>query len=395
MIHVHTLEAPLADHPLAAAFNVCGLRDLPEEPLYGVLCRLIARSPDLLALMDAAPPTQRRANLVLAALHDRVLHATPPGQAPAGLAAWFASVGGQRQPDDAALPNALAAFANTHLQALRHSLATRRTQTNETGRCTVLRPALDAIAQRQHSTQLALFDFGCSAGLNLAVDRQRIAYRHAAGQRQVGPQANGAAVLDCDWRGPLPENALPDPPPWTLAARCGTDQAPVDVNDGEAQRWLQACLWPSDAVRRERLAGSLALARQLHPPVVAAEDGLAVLATWLDTLPTNVTPVLFNSWVLAYFTPPMLAAHRERVLALVQSRGLLWLSAEDGEVTRAMTGLALPDDTLPGVARASAVTHTFWALTEPGPQAPQHTLLARSHPHGAWLLWLQWPVQAG
>jgi hypothetical protein len=388
MIHVHPLEAPLADHPLAATFNLCGLRDLPEEPLYGVLCRLIARSPDLLALMDAAPPTQRRANLVLAALHDRVLQAAQPGQQPTGSAAWFASVGGQRQPDDPALPGALAAFASTHLNALRHSLATRRTQTNETGRGAVLRPALDAIARCRESTRLALFDFGCSAGLNLAVDQQRIAYRHASGLLQVGPQTDGAAVLDCDWLGRLPEGALPDPPAWTLAARCGTDQAPVDMNDDEAVRWLRACLWPSDTVRQARLSASLQLARRLRPPVVAADDGLTVLDRWLDTLPADVTPVLFNSWVLAYFTPTMLAAHRERVLALVQSRGLLWLSAEDGAVTQAMTGLALPDDAVPGVARASAVTHTFWALTEPGPQAPRHTLLGRSHPHGAWLQWL-------
>jgi hypothetical protein len=390
MIQVFPLSAPLAAHPQAEMFNTCGERDLPEEPLYGVLCRLVARSPDLLALMQAAPLTQqqRSANLILAALHDLVLRTTPAGTAPTGLAAWYANLGGRRPPDDPALPQALARFATEHADALRERLATRRTQTNEIGRSAVLRPALDAIARHRYTGKLALFDFGCSAGLNLAVDHYGIQYDHADGTRRIGPGAGGDALLHCAWQGALPQGALPDPPAWTLVARCGCDQALIDVDDDDAMRWLQACLWPGDRARQARLAEARRLTQQLQPPRVAADDGLAVLAAWLQTLPSGVTPVLFNSWVLAYFTPAMLADHRDRVLGLVQGRGLVWLSAEDGTITHQMTGLDLPTDEVLGRARATADTHTFWTLTEPGDGAPQHTLLARSHPHGTWLQWL-------
>lgn len=404
-------SAPLAAHPLAPLFDDCGPLHFADEPLYTPLCRLIARSALLLGWLDAAPAGQRRPNLVLAALHEAVLAEAEarPGQAPQGLAAWYASVGGQRSPDDPALPAALGAFVVQHGARLRRHLAERATQTNEVGRCAVLRPALDAIAQR-HGPRLALFDFGCSAGLNLTVDRQALHFTCqppapaavAAPARAQAPGDGPADALHCAWQwvdptsrpvappsatawpnGPLP------PPAWQLLARAGCDPAPVDLADADALRWLRACLWPSDTRRRRRLDQAVTLARELAPPVHRAADGLAVLQDWLARLPPATTPVLFNSWVLAYLSAAELARHRARVLALVQQHGLLWLSAEDRRITRQLTGLCWPDalaPPLPGAA-GPADSHTLWTLTEPGPLAPVHRLLANSHPHGAWVQW--------
>jgi hypothetical protein len=234
---------------------------------------------------------------------------------------------------------------------------------------------------------LALFDFGASAGLNLAVDRYRIHYRHRGHSHPTGPADAPWPALHARVVGNAPAGLF-EPPRWTVAARCGTDLAPVDPHNPEATAWLRACLWPGDAVRRERLDMALALARDLAAPVVAANDGLAVLEAWLAALPADVLPVLFNTWVLAYFTPAMLAAHSERVHALVQRRGLLWLSAEDAPRMAATTGLQPPTHAVPGMAHTAPTSHTFWTLTEPGQRAPQHLLLARSHPHGQWLEWL-------
>ena len=378
------MQAPLAAHPDAALYEHCGLHDFTDDPLYATLCRLIARSPALLALHDQAPPTQRRATLLLAALHHGVLRRGPQ---PTGLPAWYGSVGGQRSPQDPALPQALAAFAEAHGEELRHLLTHRRTQTNETGRCTALRPALDAIARRHPGRPLALFDFGASAGLNLAVDRYRLHYRSGGHTHATGPTDAPWPALHAQVVG-APPSGLFEPPRWTVAARCGTDLAPVDLHDPEATAWLRACLWPGDAVRRERLDMALAVARSVAAPVVAAEDGLAVLEDWLATLPIGVQPVLFNTWVLAYFTPEMLATHGARVHALVQQRGLLWLSAEDAPRLAATTGLRPPEQPVAGMARSAPTSHTFWTLTEPGPAGVVHTLLARAHPHGAWLEWL-------
>jgi hypothetical protein len=183
---------------------------------------------------------------------------------------------------------------------------------------------------------LALFDFGCSAGLNLSVDAMRVAYRHADGNPwfDAGCSDADAPVLACRLL-----NERPPTPAWHIAHRLGVDRAPVSLDDEGALRWLRACLWPGETARAERFERALALARAARHHVRAADDGLAVLAAWLRELPAGVTPVLFNSWVLAYFTADDLASHTSRVLALVREHGLVWLSAEDDERLAATTGL--------------------------------------------------------
>ncbi|MBQ0959992.1 DUF2332 domain-containing protein [Ideonella sp. 4Y11] len=375
------LRRPLADHPDAARYERCGLDDFQEEPLYQRLCRLVARRPALLALHDVAPPTQRRATLLLAALHERVL---ADGR-PLGLGAWYASVGGQRLPEDPALGAALETCVAQHHAALSATLACRHTQTNEIGRCSVLWPALAQVAALSGRPRLALFDFGCSAGLNLQVDACRIRYLGADGAlHERGSAADGALVLDARSHGTVP----PAGPTWQLDARLGVDLQPVDLADPQALRWLRACLWPSDRARDARLQAAAALARQRPFPVERCDDGLARLTRWLDTLPPGVQPVLLHSWVLAYFDNAALARFAAQAEALVRQRGLAWLSAEDARCTQALGGITLPTGPVPGEARADPAAQTFWRLR----WGRQTALLARSHPHGQWLSWQEWSV---
>lgn len=369
----HPLHRPLVDHPDAPLYERCGFDEFQEEPLYQQLCRRVARSPALLALHDRAPPTQRRATLLLAAVHERVLAAGVPQ----GLGAWFASVGGTRSADDPALDTALDDFVQREHSALATLLARRHTQTNEIGRCTVLWPALAQVAALSGRTRLALFDFGCSAGLNLQVDACRIRYQSADGA--LCEQGKGPLQLRARSHGEAP----PDGPTWQLDARLGVDLQPVDLQEAAALRWLRACLWPGDAARDARLQTAAALARQRPWPIERCDDGLTRLTAWLDTLPTEVQPVLFHSWVLAYFDDTALAAFAQRADALVRQRGLAWLSAEDARCTTALGGVTLPTDPVPGEARADPAAQTFWRLQ----WGEQTAVLARSHPHGAWLQW--------
>jgi hypothetical protein len=382
--HPSRWDDPLVDHPQALTWDRCGQTDFPEEPLYGALCQLVARSADWLALMDSAPPTQRRAVLLMALLHDSVLAAQDdagPTQHP--LALWWPGMGEQATAAAGrplALAQAFHAWGQCEQQALARGLATRRTQTNEVGRSAVLQPALAHLAAQVGGRPLALFDFGCSAGLNLTVDAWQVQARGADGSLWSRGPAHGP-LLQTVLRG-----GAPPTDPFTLAARAGCDLAVVDLHDPAAVRWLRACLWPSDTLRRQRLDTALALARQTQPALHSSAQGLDLLDTWLDGLPAGEQPVLFNSWVLTYLDAAQLAAHRARVSARVQQRGLLWLSAESAQVTQAATGLDLPD------AQAS---DTFWVAVGAGAHAPQARLLARSHPHGAWLDWCAPPAAAG
>lgn len=350
------------------------------EPLYGRLAWLAAAEPALATPLLAAPPTQRKSVLWFAALHDRLLALGEAGAPLPPLAAYFGSLGGNRAPDDA-LPDALWSFVAAEAAALGETIASRTTQTNEVGRCAVLWPALSAIAQAHGGRSLALFDFGCSAGLNLSVDAMRISFLPANGGAALDAAAGDAEAPALRFQ--LIGATAPPLVPFRLAHRLGADPAPVGLDDASALRWLRACLWPTEVDRHARFARAVSLARRMRHPVLRTDDALDALEAWLPTLTPGCVPVLFNSWVLAYFTPDELVRHAARVRALVRTHGLVWLSAEDEDCTRATTDLALPP------RPAAAGTPTWWALTDRGPEgAPRSQLLACSHPHGTWLQWL-------
>jgi hypothetical protein len=333
-----------------------------QDPLYVALCHAIAADTELLALMDHAPATQRRPNLLLAALHERVL---ADGNHP--LRAYYPSAGGQRLPDPE-LPRTLRDFAERERAPLIAHLRQKSTQTNEIGRCAILWPALNWIARQQGTAELALFDFGSSAGLNLGVD----AYRYDYGGFTLGA-ADGPRVR-CEWHGaaPPPEAGV------RIVQRLGVDPAAIDVRDEDAVRWLRACLWPHDRERAARLDAAVALARARAWQVRRTEDGLAALAAWLDTLPPAVQPVLFNSWVLTYLSPARFAQHRERVAALVRDRDLVELSAELAALGPA--GLQVP----PPPTVKDPQSPTLWTVQSRRGVHP----LAWSHGHGRWVEWL-------
>lgn len=335
----------------AARYRQFADQECPQQPLYVAICEAIATDAELLALHADMPAAQARPNLLLAALHEAVL--SEPEQA---LAAYYRSVGGQRAPD-AALP-ALLRDRLLGDARLRSRLLSHATQTNEPGRCAPLRLALDALVARSGLRRLALFDFGCSAGLNLAVDEDELC---CAGTRR-GPGLR--LSLDCDWRG----GELPAAEDWQIVARLGVDLAPVDVRDEQAARWLQACVWPDDVGRFERLSAALAWARRHPPPIERQTDGLQRLKSWLDGLPPDSLPVLLNSWVLAYFSAAERAVFHARVLAWVRAGRLAWICAEDAACQPAELGVA---------PRTGA---TLWSLH----WGARSEAWAWSHAHGAW-----------
>lgn len=315
-VTLHAMPAnTLTPAEWAAKYRQFAAVECPDEPVYGAICRAIAADPDLLALHDEIPPAQAKPNLLLAALHDALLaDPTLP------LARYYPNLGGALEPDTA-LPQHLRALALGPLQGrIREQLRSRATQTNEAGRSALLRLALDTLGAQQ--PRLALFELGASAGLNLGVDEDRIDY----GGHARGPGRR--LHVRCEWRGAL---APPAESAWQIVARAGVDPAPVDVEAAPARRWLQACLWPHDGERHQRLAHALAWA-QAQPwrvqPCRDEQQGLDQLEAWCATLPAEVQPVLLTSWVLAYFQPAQLAAFQQRALHLVRTRGLAWVCAE-------------------------------------------------------------------
>ena len=89
------------------------------------------------------------------------------------------------------------------------AIAVRRpTRANETGRCAVLYPAIAEAARRVGANAVGLIDVGCSAGLNLNVDRVGITYSNgqSLGDPSSPVQLSSSIVGDR----PIPVRAMPE-----------------------------------------------------------------------------------------------------------------------------------------------------------------------------------------
>lgn len=354
---------------------------LQDDPLYQALADGAARHAGWAALLAAAPPNQRWPMLWLAALQDRVMALAEAGERPA-LADYYASVGGTRAPD-AALEGLLGEFIAQHRAALEQAIATRSTQTNEIGRSAVLWPVLQALVESTGRRRIALLDVGCSAGLNLGVDLWRYRYVDDATGALLAttPAQRDPAAPEITCRilaGPRP-SATGEP---EIVSRRGIDLNPIAVDDPAEVRWLRACLWPHDAQRRRRFDAAVAIARAQHWRLEATTDAAASIADWLQAVPADTLPVVFDSWVLSYFDADLLRRHVDGLLAQVAGRGAVWISADDPKLARTWW----PGK--PEVAADKRPNATSWTVARPdGQGGVAWTLAATSHAHGRWMQW--------
>ena len=125
-----------------------------------------------------------------------------------------------------------------------------------------------------------------------------------------------------------------------IASRCGIDVAPIDVTDDEEAHWLEACVWPDQIDRFERLRSAIALAR-LKPPELLAGDAVPSLAPAIERMARSGHPVVTNSWVLNYLTPDNRAAYVAELDRIGAAADISWVYIESPSVT---PELPAPDD---------------------------------------------------
>ncbi|HUF89017.1 MAG TPA: DUF2332 domain-containing protein [Gemmatimonadota bacterium] len=282
------------------------------SPLYAALSASIAEDEELLDLMREAPPTQRRANLLFAAVHYLLLK----GKRHA-LRDYYASL-----TEEALLPGEGAAeafrdFCLSEKATLRTIIGARHTQTNEVRRTGAFLPVFQKLTE---NSPVALVEVGASAGLNLLVDRY--AYRYGDGQL-LGHQESPVRI-QCQVKGAIP-TAKSDSP--AVAFRIGLDSSPLDVCDEEDALWLKACVWPEHQERRALLEAAIGIARQ-HPPTLLRGDAVDDLEGVIDAVPGGLPVCVFHSAMLTYLPKEGRKDFASELDRLAGKREMYWLSLE-------------------------------------------------------------------
>ncbi|EST19277.1 hypothetical protein M878_42330 [Streptomyces roseochromogenus subsp. oscitans DS 12.976] len=345
---------------LAQVYRCFGEVDAARtSPLYERVAVALSESDEALRAIEAAPARKRHPTVILAALHDLAL----AGRALV-LAAAYAAADGDAAAG-AAIDTLLRMTGSVVAIAVR-----RQPRTNDTGRCAVLYPAIAEAARRVGANAVGLIDVGCSAGLNLHVDRVGITYSNgqSLGDPSSPVQLSSAIVGDR----PVPARAMPE-----VVARVGVDLDPVDVSDPDDARWLRACLWPDQPERAARLDAEMALAATA-PPLLLRGDAVEVLPHALARVPADALPVVTTTWALSRYPPEGRLRFLHRLDEAAAGRVVAWVSAEG-------VGVA---PTIPTLGDRRASGHSIIGLAVFDRSIPHAEAMGRCWSRGRLPAWL-------
>lgn len=387
-------------------------RSYPELTLYRAICEAAAGDDEVAGLLTAARPGQARPVLFLAALHELVLRR--PAVPAAG---WYPSATGRSVPAGDPWPD-VRRTCRDHGDELRATIASRATQTNEVNRVVHLAPLLAQAAADVPDAPVALIEMGASAGLLLGLDRYRIELTPIGGGSPVvfGDPASPVVCSGSQRSGP----SLADLRLATIVERVGLDLDPVDLDDADEVRWLEACLWPDDLGRLERFRAAVALLRDDPPELVAGDmvDDLEAVAHSTRavaqaagdagrtgpphageasgshgevTVSRGAEPVhlvVFSSWALTYVARDRRPLVAEALGALAaDGRPVSWLTAEP---PGCVPGIPRPDGD-PDVPHETTSSTVLGARRwRDGAELPP-ARWGTCHPHGATLDWAPTP----
>ncbi len=299
-------------------------------------------------------------NMLLAAMHDRVLQGLEPTLAQCFDARDLSRVGGE--------------FVRAALAArddVRHVLNSRFVQTNEVGRSAFLAPAIRAAIGDEAAS---LLDVGTSAGLNLLFDSYLLDYGDFG---TLGPD-NSPVKVQCDvlnGRPPLVETHIRE--------RVGLDRNVMFPSDREDARWLLACVWP-DTGRMERTRAALSLAAQNYPDLRQG-DAVRDTTTIIDSMSGIV--VVVTTWVMAYLSEDERSMFDLSLRAASGPRDIYWISAEAPGV---VPGIPLIDSPVHDGTSSSVLAVRHFR----GGEVAGSWVQAHVHGHGRWIWWYDDPVRS-
>ncbi|MFE0648449.1 DUF2332 domain-containing protein [Streptomyces sp. NPDC059534] len=329
------------------------------SPLYERVAVALSESDAALRAIETVPARKRHPTMILAALHDLALE----GRAPALADAYAAGDG------EAAAGTAIETLLRM-TDAVVAIVANRRMRTDETGRCAVLYPVIAEVARRVGASAVGLIDVGCSAGLNLSVDRVGITYSN--GQTLGDPSSPVQMKSSIVGSRPVPTWAMPE-----VVARIGIDADPVDVTDAAGARWLRACLPPDQREAVARLDAELALAATA-PPLLLRGGAVDMLPEAIARVHPDALPVVITTWALSKLPAESRLRFLHGLEEAAAGRVVAWVSAEG-------VGVA---PTVPTLGDRRASGHSIMGLAVFGRPVADVEVVGRCWSRGRMLAWL-------
>lgn len=183
----------------------------------------------------------------------------------------------------------------------------------------MLYPTIAEAAHRVGARAVALIDVGCSAALNLIVDRVGVSYGN--GQSLGDPSSPVRTSARIVGERALPSRSIP-----AVTARIGVDRDPVDVTSLEDVSTLRASLEP-DRADDPQLEAALAIA-QAHPPQLISGDLVDSLPEALARVPAGALPVVITAWTLSGLSREKRLRFLHRLDEAATHRPVAWVSAE-------------------------------------------------------------------
>lgn len=323
------------------------------SPLYESFTLACAENDEVMSFIHSLPIHAHQPNLLLAAIHERVLLGLEPE-----LSTFYS---GEKTGDAGHL------FVKAVLESrdyLKPILASRFTQTNEIGRVAVIAPVLASLPANDDFT---LIDIGTSAGLTLQLEDCFINYGSLG---SIGPVDSKVKVETEVLSGNPPLKNV------SISKRIGIDRNVLDPSNANDARWLLACVWP-DTGRLDRTRAALELA-ETRPSKLIEGDALESLSGILSSVSGPV--IVTTTWVVAYMDLAYRARLTDALLAASQFRDIYWVSMEAPGIVDQLPYVEPPH--MEGIS-ASVVGLLTFAKGE----ITDVRVLAHAHSHGSWIWW--------
>jgi len=280
--------------------------DHDRLPFYSSL--MIALERDVLAqeMLASVRVEQRNPMLVLATLHLAALRGHPI------LSPIYRSARHGLIADYEKAATNVVEVLNAEPDLVRKELH-RSTQTNEPGRSAIFQCVIALIAQRGHSS-INLVDVGTSAGINLHFDQFPV---------RESDDANPLTLI-CRDETPI-DRSLPLP---AVRTRVGIDPSPLDLSVDEDRLWLQACLWPEEPRRMDRLDAIIKQRPSWPSTTVVRGTAAERLGDAIALGDASTVTVVLNSYVVAYFSEEDQLAYHEDMVERCAHSDVAWISLE-------------------------------------------------------------------